>query len=1252
MTAISHRVKVGESWSDRAALRFTARLSVDTIHAARLYVTLVGSEGLWYQSARSVVLKRMEPTTVSLDLGPDSGDWVPTGHLRPWDGYVTRHVQAVGLKCFSDGQLDSWVMVEDVGLLRDGAPGRERLRLLDFHAPRRLAVGRCCEIRFRLNRTFGNPFDPSQVDVQARFEVPGDGAAVRAVPGFFYQRYVPRWEGERVRRVPAGPAQWRVRFWPDRPGEHRCDIEVQAGGATARVPWAFQVDPAPEGRERPANAVAMPADELRERLGRLLGDCVVARDYNGKDPFYIWRPPKWRADGSTPPEGTLHAWRVPLEWSGKWGGYGGLGRYNLAAASAFEDLLDRAAARGIALPLALTCNEPFGDRAKFNWELNPLNVEEGGPLEAPSHFYTSSQARRWFRRGCRYVLARWGGHPAVASWELWCTLPANGAGAWHRRVAGELARWRGEARPLRSHHPQTLPPASAELLDSFRRKEVAWRTHQVIPHTTKSLRTATEHASEGEAALEVVARYPGEAAIVRPIAEERNDWHTYDRLAFDVFVPKTTPQGKPVPNDMRVMVYLRDADLWWYETLLPTYLRPGDWTKLLVDLTGEITDWQPRGHDKVFSRYALQRVRVLGIRVFGHRDYEGPLYIDNIQLSRDPVRQARRKGRVKVTYVRPNRVTVPQHEKFELTFRLSRVFANPFDPEEADVVGHFVPPSQQRAEKPRTIDVPAFFYQDYERKLVEGREVLTPRGLPCWKLRFTPAEPGPYTYSVSVNGQRLVRITSQHFDCVPSSRPGFVRRSEADRRYFELSTGQFFYPIGMNLRSPSDNREPYDYPFPLPEGRGTYAYDDYYRKLAENGINWARIWQCPWWCGLQWTRQWPGYQGLGRYNLENAWRFDYCLEEAAKRGIYVQVCLTNHGQITVDPNIDRQWDSNPLWQKLGEGGPLERAAQFYTNDRAKALFRQRLRYTVARWGYSPHLMAWALFSEMEFTEAYWDDAGAKGDDEGDVRCPQVARWVGEMAAHLKRIDPFHHLVTTHFSHPWRGHEVWQRPELDIVQSNAYSAFQPLGGDWGDRSSGDVARAIEIYYHRFMGRHRRPVLIAEYGGHWMRNPPQRLEAELHCGTWASVTSHLAGATGYWWWLYVHFADGQEDHYRHYRAAARFMAGEDRRGLDLRQEYTRGRARGTFLRVRALRNRQVATLWVYHPLVVRTLEGHPPVKEGRVDLRDFQPGRYRVEFWNTYTGEVVARAEVQSDGERLRLDLPEFRNDIAVKVRPAK
>ena len=75
--------------------------------------------------------------------------------------------------------------------------------------------------------------------------------------------------------------------------------------------------------------------------------------------------------------------------------------------------------------------------------------------------------------------------------------------------------------------------------------------------------------------------------------------------------------------------------------------------------------------------------------------------------------------------------------------------------------------------------------------------------------------------------------------------------------------------------------------------------------------------------------------------------------------------LQHHGQYstTVDPN----WPQNPF--NTANGGFLSDPKQFFTDTTAKALTKRKYRYIVARWGYSPAVMAWELFNEVQFTDA-------------------------------------------------------------------------------------------------------------------------------------------------------------------------------------------------------------------------------------------------------------------------------------------
>lgn len=104
-------------------------------------------------------------------------------------------------------------------------------------------------------------------------------------------------------------------------------------------------------------------------------------------------------------------------------------------------------------------------------------------------------------------------------------------------------------------------------------------------------------------------------------------------------------------------------------------------------------------------------------------------------------------------------------------------------------------------------------------------------------------------------------------------------------------------------------------------------------------MNYARIWMAPWAFAVEWSDR------AGRYDLKEAWRLDYVLRLAEKKGIYVMLCLVNHGQLRAGEN----WNGNPY--NRARGGPLSSPEQFFTDPTAKDLFKKRLRYLVSRYAY-------------------------------------------------------------------------------------------------------------------------------------------------------------------------------------------------------------------------------------------------------------------------------------------------------------
>lgn len=1230
---------VKTDWSHHHLARVAFTLPSEAPDGMRVMMALKDEDGWWYQMLHPSFLRPGDTTSLLSDLRPGGG-LQPVGHARPWTPYSRFRVNHLQFRVFSAEPYKDKLLLSELAFL-ELPVATWPLRAYAVEGQGRLKRNEMFEAAFHLNQPFRNPFDTAEADIFATFIAPS--GKKQRVNAFFTQDY----ESDKI-PVPTGSPHWKIRFRPSEEGPHYYRLFARIKGEEMAVHQenSFTVEPPSAPVARPPLQASTLSDFPSLLTIHDLSYGTQAEYVNGD-----WKELSRLATNEIP------LWQPMLEWTSRWGKYKDLGLYNLEEAWRSDEQLKAAAANDISVPLRLNGNMEFFNRRKHRWPDSPLNLKNGGPLDSPSHYYKSAEALMAQRQLWRYLIARYGHMPAVSDLVLAADLGAEGAEDWHARAGGELVPMLPAGKRLFSLHPQALKHEKKAILADFEGQRRPQNFQPGEQQSVEDFRQETSieggketrlsvsdaWASSGRRSLAVRRDFIGEGEAPF-VADIDQDWFDYNRLVFDVKLPEEAP------HDMRVMVFLKDGDYWMYQNLLNPLLIPGDVTRLIVDLTSAEKAWlpppaaegkvDPWRHSKTWTDTSRSRIRQIGFRIFAHERYNKPVYIDNLQLWR--TRGMQPEGEPRITRIQSDPGQVPVFERFELSFLLDRDFRNPFDTEEIDIQATFIAPAGIRK------TIPAFYFQDYDRHEVkqfcrehrenELFETLTPKGTAHWKVRFTPTVPGNYQYFLTVNGRRAWPAEGEAaFTAAPSNTPGFVRVAK-DRQYFEHSTGQFYYPIGHNLRSPTDNRndEAYKGRFTQEWHRGTFLFDDYFKKMKENDCNWARVWQCSWWMGLEWTRAWPGFHGIGRYNMESAWRLDYLLEQARKNGIYLQVDTTNHGQYSL--KIDTEWERNPYNVKNPEDrGPLLRPREFFTTDTARELYTRRARYTAGRWGYSPNVFSWVLMTECEFTDDYFLTAYREGDAGNS---PMLVRWHEFAAGQFKKWDQ-NHLVATHFSHPFRGTDVFNSPAVEYVLSNTYWQnwkFKELGGPPDD------SIWISLFtFQEFTGTHNKPTLVGEYGGDVNKNKPEQLDTELHIGAWSKVVIPYAGSTGYWWWPWLHYMD----RYGEMKAVANFMKGEDRRGKGMKQinpTVNKG------LRCIGLQNDTMADLWVFNRrIILQPLEALDLEENARVELSNLRQGNYRIEFWNTYQGKLSHQILAKNDAGGLAFNLPPFRGDLAIKVR---
>jgi len=549
---------------------------------------------------------------------------------------------------------------------------------------------------------------------------------------------------------------------------------------------------------------------------------------------------------------------------------------------------------------------------------------------------------------------------------------------------------------------------------------------------------------------------------------------------------------------------------------------------------------------------------------------------------------------------------VARYELFETRAEVTPAVANPFDPAQIDVRGVFVTPNGRERE------AIGFWHQEYERSLEGSVEVLTPVGAPHFRVRFTPDRAGVWRWYWRVKTPAgEVQSEKRRLRVGKSKRPGFLRVSRRDPRQLAYDDGSAYFAVGENLSW-------YD-------ARGTYAYDAWLAALAEQGASWARLWMPSWAMGIEWSDT-----GLGDYTarLGRAWQLDAVLAEAERRGVAVQLVLQNHGAFSTSANSE--WDANPY--NAANGGPLQTAAEFWTSPEARALFQRRLRYVVARWGYSTAILAWELWNEADLTDGY-----AGGDPIG---------WHREMADFLRVLDPHDHLVTTSFAVFLLDLGVWSDSGLDLTQLHLYSTF--------DSESGPVTivpnlsqAVVELSAARRQVA-AQPMLFAELGVD-ARGPAETKAADpggigVHDGLFAGIVSGGYGTAMTWWW--DNLIDLEPDlYYPMLGAAARFVEGVrfDRERFEPFTATAEGSARP--LVARGLQGRRTLLLWLKDDAYQWYAPDEAEITGATLHLDALPRGRWCGAWYDTWSGADLAPVRTRGPAS---LVVPPFSRDLALHL----
>ena len=424
---------------------------------------------------------------------------------------------------------------------------------------------------------------------------------------------------------------------------------------------------------------------------------------------------------------------------------------------------------------------------------------------------------------------------------------------------------------------------------------------------------------------------------------------------------------------------------------------------------------------------------------------------------------------VEIKEISAGKTIVKQYELFEVEVSIIAPYKNPHDPEQIDLSADFVTPGG------KVVTVPAFF---------TGQNSL-------WKVRYAPQEAGKFSYSLILKTPSKTRKSGiYHFDVKSGDGDGFLRKSKNNPFYPVFDSGKPFFGVGHNIGWVTNNK--------------VSAFEKYFLDLKKNGCNLTRIW-------LNNEHSLPiEIKKIGVYNYDNCAGVDFLLRLAKQYGIYVILVFDSYGSLMEDPGPWREesWKKNP-YNKLN-GGPCQKPWDFLTNEEAKKHYKNRLRYMVSRWGYSPHIMAFELWNELDIPRD----------------------WAIEMSSYIKSVNPHGQFVTTSLHYPWDNNFdesiIWSLKEIDVVQRHIYG-----------NQERDIIRNLITVNREFSKKYNKLLLVAEFGMDSGKDDKLCDKAgsgvALHNSIWASALSRSFSSAMNWWWGYIR----RKDLYPHYRALANFV-----------------------------------------------------------------------------------------------------------------
>ena len=325
--------------------------------------------------------------------------------------------------------------------------------------------------------------------------------------------------------------------------------------------------------------------------------------------------------------------------------------------------------------------------------------------------------------------------------------------------------------------------------------------------------------------------------------------------------------------------------------------------------------------------------------------------------------------------------SVARYEKYEVSFNLAATYTNPFDPDDILVDAIFTYPSG------KSVTIPAFYIEPMKTAKAEktlmtyNPDYYSVIGLPEWRIRFAGDEIGNYSFYITVKDSKGQTCTSEtyNFSIYEGGNKGWVDISKNNPSILINSADATpYYGSGTNMAWVRNQftKDP------------EHLRYNYFIDQATGKTNMTRVWMCHW-AWIEWlpavekSKTSYSYAGLGYYNQCISAAFDEVIELCENSGLRIVLCTEDNDEHGNDQDYDG-WNYNPYHIK--HGGFVSNTTDYFKSAEVRYQYKKRLRYILARWGYSSSL----------FSINMWND---RSDSDPDV------------VSYLKELRDYAHTIT-------------------------------------------------------------------------------------------------------------------------------------------------------------------------------------------------------------------------------------------------